>query len=71
MFSRDQADAAAFIPCCPGGRARKAKREDAGRPYPVVRTWFVICCVVLFLLVTRFLEVFRTSSGRPTGRGSA
>lgn len=36
-----------------------AKEADAGHTYALVLNWFVICCVLLFLLVTLFLDVFQ------------
>jgi O-antigen/teichoic acid export membrane protein len=36
-----------------------SKQSDARQTYALVLTWFVICCVGLFLIVTLYLDVFQ------------
>ena len=36
-----------------------AKREDARQTYAIVLTWFVILCVLIFLVVTLYIDIFQ------------
>lgn len=46
-----------------------ARQSDARRTYAVVLNWFVIFCVLIFLVVTLFLDVFQYFVGRDYREG--
>jgi O-antigen/teichoic acid export membrane protein len=46
-----------------------AKREDAPRTYASVLNWFVILCVVIFLVVTLYIDLFQYFVGAPYREG--
>jgi O-antigen/teichoic acid export membrane protein len=46
-----------------------AKERDAKAVYALVLNWFVIFCVLLFLLVTLFMDVFQYFVGAPYREG--